>query len=277
MQRIATSTADLDKFGVGKNGFKDGNRAEGIVATQLEAAWFDHLQEEVCSVIEGFGVELDAASKIQLYTVISTALGLKAPLASPTFTGTPAAPTADPGTNTTQVATTAFVKAAVDAFPAASETVAGKVELATAAETTTGTDATRAVHPAGLKVELDKKAALAGNNAYSGVNTFGKATYGTKSAVAAADLDLSLGNTFSKTISGNTTFTISNCPAAGTEMTFYLALTNGGSAVVAYPSGSKFVGGVAPVLTAAGKDLLGCTISDGGTTLEWFVIGRDIK
>lgn len=39
-----------------------------------------------------------------------------------------------------------------------SETALGLVELATAAETTTGTDTTRAVHPAGLKVELDKKA-----------------------------------------------------------------------------------------------------------------------
>lgn len=39
----------------------------------------------------------------------------KAPIASPTFTGTPAAPTAAPGTNTTQLASTAFVKAAVDA------------------------------------------------------------------------------------------------------------------------------------------------------------------
>jgi hypothetical protein len=36
-----------------------------------------------------------------------------APLASPTFTGIPAAPTAAPGTNTTQLATTAFVEAAV--------------------------------------------------------------------------------------------------------------------------------------------------------------------
>ena len=44
------------------------------------------------------------------------------------------------------------------AIPQATETVSGIVELATAAETTTGTDATRAVHPAGLKVELDKKA-----------------------------------------------------------------------------------------------------------------------
>jgi hypothetical protein len=36
-------------------------------------------------------------------------------LASPTFTGTPAAPTASPGTNTTQLATTAFVQAALQA------------------------------------------------------------------------------------------------------------------------------------------------------------------
>jgi hypothetical protein len=43
----------------------------------------------------------------------------------------------------------------------ATESQTGLVELATAAETTTGTDATRAVHPAGLKVELDKKANLA--------------------------------------------------------------------------------------------------------------------
>lgn len=45
-------------------------------------------------------------------TAAQTALDLKAPLASPTFTGTPAAPTATGGTNTTQVATTAFVTAA---------------------------------------------------------------------------------------------------------------------------------------------------------------------
>lgn len=42
-----------------------------------------------------------------------TTLGA-APLASPTFTGVPAGPTAAPGTDTTQFATTAFVKAAID-------------------------------------------------------------------------------------------------------------------------------------------------------------------
>ena len=47
-------------------------------------------------------------------TATQTALDLKANLASPTLTGTPAAPTATTGTNTTQIATTAFVKTAID-------------------------------------------------------------------------------------------------------------------------------------------------------------------
>jgi hypothetical protein len=50
---------------------------------------------------------------------ISVAIATKADLASPTFTGTPAAPTASSGTNTTQLATTAFVTAAVAATMAA--------------------------------------------------------------------------------------------------------------------------------------------------------------
>ena len=47
-------------------------------------------------------------------TATQNALDLKSPLASPTFTGTPAAPTATAGTNSTQIATTAFVKKSVD-------------------------------------------------------------------------------------------------------------------------------------------------------------------
>mgnify|MGYP000452782853 CR=1 FL=1 len=42
-------------------------------------------------------------------TDLNTALSLRATIASPTFTGTPAAPTAAADTNTTQIATTAFV------------------------------------------------------------------------------------------------------------------------------------------------------------------------
>lgn len=45
--------------------------------------------------------------------VVQTALNTKANLVSPTFTGAPSAPTAAAGTNTTQIATTAFVSSAV--------------------------------------------------------------------------------------------------------------------------------------------------------------------
>ena len=51
------------------------------------------------------GTEIDTE-----YNNIATAISTKADTASPTFTGTPAAPTASSSTNTTQIATTAFVQ-----------------------------------------------------------------------------------------------------------------------------------------------------------------------
>lgn len=48
-------------------------------------------------------------------TDLINALNLKSPLSSPIFTGVPSAPTASPGTSTTQLATTAFVANAVTA------------------------------------------------------------------------------------------------------------------------------------------------------------------
>jgi hypothetical protein len=54
------------------------------------------------------GTEIDTE-----FTAIASAISSKSDSNSPTFTGTPAAPTASAGTNTTQIATTAFVAAAV--------------------------------------------------------------------------------------------------------------------------------------------------------------------
>lgn len=60
------------------------------------------------------GTEIDTE-----YNAIASAISSKADLNSPTFTGTPAAATASPGTNTTQIATTAFVTTAIAAATAA--------------------------------------------------------------------------------------------------------------------------------------------------------------
>lgn len=66
-------------------------------------------------------------------TATQTALDAKAPLASPALTGTPTAPTASAGTNTTQVATTAFVGTAVaNLVASAPSTLDTLNELATA-------------------------------------------------------------------------------------------------------------------------------------------------
>lgn len=56
------------------------------------------------------GAEIDTE-----YTAIASAISSKADLNSPALTGTPTAPTATFGTNTTQLASTAFVQAAVSA------------------------------------------------------------------------------------------------------------------------------------------------------------------
>jgi hypothetical protein len=59
------------------------------------------------------GTEIDVE-----YNAIATAITSKADTNSPTFTGSPLAPTANSGTNNTQLATTAFVTTAVGAsFP----------------------------------------------------------------------------------------------------------------------------------------------------------------
>ncbi|HEU0042797.1 MAG TPA: hypothetical protein VFQ15_10640, partial [Jiangellaceae bacterium] len=63
-------------------------------------------------------------------TSLVTDLAAKAPLASPTFTGVPAAPTAAPGTNTSQIATTAYSDAATTGkVNKAGDTMTGKLNL----------------------------------------------------------------------------------------------------------------------------------------------------
>jgi hypothetical protein len=96
----------------------------------------------------------------------------------------------------------------------------------------------------------------------------------TSVAIAASAIDLTLGNYFTKTISGNTTFTVSNVASSGIVNSFILQLTNGGSATVTYFSGVDWAGGTAPTLTASGVDVLGFYTIDGGTNWYAFVLGK---
>lgn len=98
-----------------------------------------------------------------------------------------------------------------------------------------------------------------------------------REAISAADIDLSKGNYFSKTVSATTSFTVSNIPSSGAVASFILDLTNGGSATVTWWSGTKWISGIAPTLTVSGRDVLGFFTHDGGTTWSGFVIGKDVK
>lgn len=134
--------------------------------------------------------------------------------------------------------------------------------------------------------------AVTGNLTFSGplssltltgdLNVGGKAVIGAalqekRVAVAASNLDMAAGNYFSKTISGTTTFTVSNVPTTGTAIGLILDLTNGGSATINWWSGVKWAAGTAPTLSAAGRDVLGFFTYDGGTTWTGLVLAKDVK
>ena len=107
-------------------------------------------------------------------TYIDNNLALKANLASPTFTGTPKAPTATAGTNTTQIATTAFVTNAV------STAVAG--EVVKSVDTTAGTSGINlSLSSAGkLDVTISSGSIVSGNSNF----VTGGTVYSTTSTLA---------------------------------------------------------------------------------------------
>lgn len=82
-------------------------------------------------------------------------------------------------------------------------------------------------------------------------------------AVGALDIDCSVGNYFTKTISANSTFTISNVPASR-SYGFTLELTHT-SGTVTWPASVKFPGDVAPTLTTGKTHLFMFVTDDDGT------------
>ncbi|EPR0758841.1 tail fiber protein [Escherichia coli] len=96
--------------------------AQGTNSTQIANTAF--VKAAITALINGAPGTLDTLKEIaaainndpNFSTTINNALALKAPLASPALTGIPTAPTAEQGTNNTQIATTAYVRAAISAL-----------------------------------------------------------------------------------------------------------------------------------------------------------------
>lgn len=76
MQRISSLNRVLNLFGVGKDGFRNGDLASGIVPTEFNADWCNSVQEEIANVIEATGVALNPGQRTQLLTALR-AMGLQ--------------------------------------------------------------------------------------------------------------------------------------------------------------------------------------------------------
>ena len=172
-----------------------------------------------------------------------------APLASPTFTGVPVAPTASANTSSTQVATTAFVMTEVgDYMPLAGGTMSGAVNAGD---------------------QIISKAVF---------KDVGETLVTNGTSGAAATVDLENGNFYKVTLTANCTFTFSNPPASGTagSFTLFLVQDGTGSRIVTWPGTVDWSGATAPTLTttAAAVDVLTFITLDGGTIWNGFVAGQ---
>jgi hypothetical protein len=87
--------------------------SQKAVKTAIAAA-IANLVGTAPGVLDTLGEISDALNDdANLYATLVALLALKAPIASPAFTGNPTAPTPSPGDNDTSIATTAFVTAAI--------------------------------------------------------------------------------------------------------------------------------------------------------------------
>ena len=88
-------------------------------------------------------------------------------------------------------------------------------------------------------------------------------------AVSALQIDCSTGNFFTKSISGNSTFTFANVPSSGTAFSFTIEIdVTGSNTSITWPSSVKFNGGSAPTLTDTKTHLFMFVTHDGGTTFR---------
>jgi hypothetical protein len=103
---ITASTAELNILDGVTSTAAELNILDGVTATAAEINLLDGVTATTTELNYVDGVTSGIQGQIDL----------KAPLDSPSLTGTPLAPTATPGTNSTQIATTAYADAAVAAL-----------------------------------------------------------------------------------------------------------------------------------------------------------------
>lgn len=94
---------------------------------------------------------------------------------------------------------------------------------------------------------------------------------------ASPTMNLNSGDVFSITPSGTTSLAFSNTPSAGRAKFVVLEITNGGAVTVNWPTNTRWPGGSAPTLTAAGTDIVVFFTDDGGSNWRASRVQADSK
>lgn len=192
----------------------------------------------------------------------ATATALKANIASPTFTGSPAAPTATPGDNTTLLATTAFVDAARVILSAATALKAplaspGLTGVPTAPTAAPGTNTTQLATTAYADAIAALKADLA-SPTLTGVPLAPTASVGTNTTQLAT-----------------TAFVLANratlpflTSSLGADVTMATNAVFDGPSVAQGTSGTWLVSGNVTVLDTSAAASITCKLWDGTTVID---------
>jgi len=109
--------------------------------------------------------------------------------------------------------------------------------------------------------------------------SYNEAYVAVTSSGAATTVNCETGNSFSHTLTENTTFTFSNPPASGTSYSFSIEIIQDASAsgfTVTWPASVDWPAATAPTLTAtaSAKDIFVFTTRDGGTNWYGFTAGQ---
>ena len=123
---LAKAKAELADFSVntasaGSNGLTYNSSTGVFDFTPVDLSTFAtqaYVNTEIANLVNSAPTSLDTLDELaaalnddaNFASTVTNSIGTKAPLASPALTGTPTAPTASSNTNTTQIATTAFVQ-----------------------------------------------------------------------------------------------------------------------------------------------------------------------
>ena len=273
------------------------NILDGVTATATELNLLDGVTATTAELNHVDGV----TSNVQ------TQMDTKAPVASPTFTGTVTGPTINAST-ALQIGGVAVTATAAELNKMDGVTVSASDINSVTTKAASLSDLSVTASASELNIMdgvtsttaelniLDGVTSTAAELNYNDITTLGTSqaskvvtadangdvtlseelkaksyneTYVSLSAGSTVDIDNETGNVFALTTNQNTTFTFSNPPSSGTAYGFTLKLTAGGSHTITYPNTVDFAGGTAPDAPASGEtDVLVFITVDGGT--NWY-------